>query len=46
MWKLILLIPLWFLPQSPTSDYVVLIVDDCQLAKYVERGENPERFFY
>ncbi|RAI95342.1 hypothetical protein [Algoriphagus yeomjeoni] len=45
MWKLILLLLFWFLPQLPTSDYVVLIVDDCQLAKYVERGENPKRFF-
>ena len=37
--------PLWFIPQSPTSDYVVLIVDDCQLAKHGEVGENPKRFF-
>ena len=37
--------PLWFISQSPTSDYVVLIVDDCQLAKHGEVGENPKRFF-
>ncbi|SFT73236.1 hypothetical protein SAMN04489724_1895 [Algoriphagus locisalis] len=45
MWKLILIIPFWFLPQPPTPDFVVLIVNNCQLAKYVERGENPKRFF-
>ena len=45
MWKLILLLSFWFLPQPPISDFVVLIVNDCQLAKYVERGENPKRFF-
>ncbi|MCE7055061.1 hypothetical protein LZF95_10280 [Algoriphagus sp. AGSA1] len=41
--KLILFMPLWFLPQLPTSDYLVLIVDDCQLARHMETGNIPEQ---
>ncbi|RAI95339.1 hypothetical protein [Algoriphagus yeomjeoni] len=45
MWQLIVFIQIWFLLQLPTPDYVVLIINDCKLAKYVSRGESPERFF-